>query len=282
MAADERDRILAELAHRARRDFQLRIDIFDREQSKRTAAIPAEQKKKLNLTEEHYRRHREFMATQRSVERDRLEQGIEFFGTFSSDVLAAFDDDLQHDGLFSQAHGISQHDGDPSFYKSWRGGTARFLSEFKYRHSGERYIRDFLTFRPSSSAVIHDAWTALGLQEPRGLCEVAAAQYSKRAINDFLLIAQALQSVMYNYQMQFVTSKGYAQGDEIAYRTKHLKHLTPKFAKYLLTRSPSDEVLARDLEKWPDDKFGLTLEGVTGQEFLTFLGRYRETSTTKA
>jgi hypothetical protein len=98
VTADDRDRILAELADRARRDFQLRIDIFDREQGARTAAITPEQKKKLHLTEEHYRRHREFMAGQRALARERLEQ----------------------------AHGISRHDGDPDHNKSWRGGTARF------------------------------------------------------------------------------------------------------------------------------------------------------------
>lgn len=279
MTAHNRDRILAELAERARRDFQLRIDVFDREQAERTAAIPAEGKKQLGLTEEHYRNHRAFMKTHRAHERDQLEKGIAFFATFSADVLGAFDDDLQHDGLFSQAHGISRHDGDPDYYKSWHGGTARFLSDFKYRHSGERYIRDFLTFRPSSSAIIHDAWTALGLEEPVGLSEVAAGQYSRKAINELLLIAQALQSVQHSYQYQFVTSTGYSRGDEIAYRTQHLKHLTPEFAKHLLTYSPSDEVLAWELEKGPDDKFGLTLEGVTKQKFLTFLQRYRKTNT---
>lgn len=44
MTTDDRDRILAELADRARRDFQMRIDIFDREQAARTAAITPEQK----------------------------------------------------------------------------------------------------------------------------------------------------------------------------------------------------------------------------------------------
>jgi hypothetical protein len=278
MTAHNRDRILAELAETAWRDFHLRIDVFDREQAERTAAIPAERKKQLGLTAEHYRSHRAFMKTQRAHQRDQLAKGIAFFGTFSSDVLAAFNDDLQQDGPFSQAHGISRHDGDPDYYKSWRGGTARFLSDFKFRHSGERYIRDFLTFRPSSSAIIHDAWTALGLEEPVGLSEVAANQYSRKAIHELLLIAQALQSVQHSYQYQFVTSTGYSRGDEIAYRTQHLKHLTPAFAKYVLMRSPSDEELAWELEKGPDDKFGLTLEGVTKQAFLTTLQRYRGTN----
>lgn len=222
------------------------------------------------------------MAGQRALARERLERSLEYFSTFSSDVLAAFDEDLKQDGVFSMAHGISRHDGDPNHYKSWRGGTARFLSEFRYRHSGERYIRDVLTFQPLSSGAIHDAWAALGLREPIGLCEVAAAEYSLEKIQDLLLIAQALQSVMYGYQEQFVTSTGYARGDEGAYRTQHLKHLTPKFAKYVLARSPSDEALARDLEKWPNDKFGLTLEGVSAEKFLTVLKRYRRTSTGQA
>ena len=44
----DRNRILADLADRARRDLQLRYDHFDREEAARTAAIPDERKKQLN------------------------------------------------------------------------------------------------------------------------------------------------------------------------------------------------------------------------------------------
>lgn len=128
MTDHNRLRILAELTDRAQRDFQLRIDAFDREQAARTAAISDERKKQLNLTPEHYRKHREFMQGQRASDRKRLEDGILFFATFSSEVLVAFDEDLQNDGPFSKAHGISKHDGEPEHYKSWVGGTARFIS----------------------------------------------------------------------------------------------------------------------------------------------------------
>lgn len=275
MTEDHRDRILAELADRARRDFQLRIDVFDREQAERTAAIPDERKKQLNLTPEHYRKHREFMKRMRAQDRDRLEKGIEFFATFSFDVLAAFDDDLRNEGPFSKAHGISIRDGDPDAYKSWRGGTARFLSDFGHRHSGERYIRDFFTFLPTDSAIIHDAWAALGLEEPTGLTELADRQYSKEAISNMLLTARALRSAQENYQRQFVTSTGYSWGDEFADRTHHLRHLTRAFAKHLLDSAPSDEDLARELGHATDDRYGLTLDGVTEQEFLAVLKRYR-------
>lgn len=275
MTDHNRLRILAELTDRAQRDFQLRIDVFDREQAARTAAISAERKKQLNLTPEHYRKHREFMQGQRAHDRKRLEDGLQLFSTFSSEVLATFDEDLWNDGPFSKSHGISKHDGEPEHYKSWVGGTARFLSDFKYRHSGERYIRDFFTFLPINSSIIKEAWTALGLEEPTGLTEVADQRYSRRAIRNLLLTAQALRSVQENYQRQFVTSTGYSWGDEFADRTHHLRHLTRSFAKHLLDRAPSDEELALELGSATDDRYGLTLEGVTAQEFLAVLTRYR-------
>ncbi|MDQ0768360.1 hypothetical protein QF031_001109 [Pseudarthrobacter defluvii] len=275
MTDRDRQLILAELTDRARRDFQLRIDVFDREQAERTAAIADERKKQLNLTPEHYRKHRDFMNSQRAYERERLEKGLKYFGTFSYEVLAAFDDDLNNSGPFSEAHGIRCTDGDPDHYRSYYYGTARFISEFRHRYSGERYIRDYFTFLPPNTGIIRDAWTALGLEEPTGLTEVADRQYSRHAISNMLLTAQALRSVQDNYHSQLVTSTGYSWGDEFAYRTHHLRHLTRAFARHLLENAPSDESLARELGDATDDRYGLTLEGVTAEEFLTTLERYR-------
>ncbi|OAE02513.1 hypothetical protein [Arthrobacter sp. OY3WO11] len=271
----DRNRILAELADRSRRDLQLRYDHFDREEAARTAAISDERKKQLNLTPEHFRKAWEFIEGRRVHERDQLEKGIAFFGTFSSDVLAALDDDLRNEGPFSKAHGISLLDGTPGRHSSRHSGTASFLSEFESRHSGERYIRDFFTFLPTDAAIIHDAWAALGLEEPVGLTEVADRQYSRQAISNLLLTARALRSTQDAYYSRLVTSTGYSWGDEFAYRTHHLRHLTRAFAKHLLDCSPSDEELAQELGDVTDDRYGLTLEGVTEQDFLEMLGRYR-------
>ena len=275
MTEYDRDRILTELADRARRDFQLRIDVFDREQAERTAALSDEVKKKHSLTPKHYRKHREFMNSMRAQDRNRLEKGIEFFGTFSTEVLAAFDDDLHNEGPFSKAHGINLLDGTPGHHTSRHSGTASFLSDFKFRHSGERYIRDFFTFLPTDAAIIHDAWAALGLEEHVGLTEVAERQYSRQAISNLLLTARALRSTQDAYYSRLVTSTGYSWGDEFAYRTHHLRHLTRAFAKHLLDCTPSDEELAQELGNATDDRYGLTLEGVTEQDFLEMLGRYR-------
>lgn len=271
----DRNRILADLADRARRDLQLRYDHFDREEAARTAAIPDERKKQLNLTPEHFRKAWEFIEGRRVHERAQLEKGIEFFGSFSSVVLAALDEDLRNEGSFSNAHGISLLDGTPGRHTSRHSGTASFLSDFESRHSGERYIRDFFTFLPTDAVIIHDAWAALGLEEPVGLTEVADRQYSRQAISNLLLTARALRSTQDAYYSRLVTSTGYSWGDEFAYRTHHLRHLTRAFAKHLLDCSPSDEELAQELGNATDDRYGLTLEGVTEQDFLEMLGRYR-------
>lgn len=271
----DRNRILAELADRARRDLQLRYDHFDRQEAARTAAISDERKKQLNLTPEHFRKAWEFIEGRRVQERAQLEKGIAFFGTFSSDVLAALDDDLRNEGPLSNAHGISLRDGTPGRHTSRHSGTASFLSEFKSRHSGERYIRDFFTFLPTDPSIIHDAWAALGLEEPIGLTEVADEQYSKQAIGDMLLVTRALRSAQEAYQGQFVKSTGYGWGDEFAYRTEHLRHFTRAFAEYYLERVPADEALAYELGNTTEDRYGLTLEGVTEQNFLQILQRYR-------
>lgn len=271
----DRNRILAELADRARRDLQLRYDHFAREEAAGTAAISDERKRQLNLTPEHFRKAWEFIEGRRVQERAQLEKGIAFFGTFSSDVLAALDDDLRNEGPFSNAHGINVLDGTPGRHTSRHSGTASFLSDFKHRHSGERYIRDFFTFLPTDAAIIHDAWAALGLEEPVGLTEVADRQYSRHAISNLLLIARALRSTQDAYYSRLVTSTGYSWGDEFAYRTHHLRHLTRAFAKHLLDCTPSDEELAQELGDATDDRYGLTLEGVTERDFLEMLGRYR-------
>jgi hypothetical protein len=271
----DRNRILADLADRARRDLQLRYDHFDREEAARTAAIPDERKKQLNLTPEHFRKAWEFIEGRRVHERAQLEKGIEFFGSFSSVVLAALDEDLRNEGSFSNAHGISLLDGTPGRHTSRHSGTASFLSDFESRHSGERYIRDFFIFLPTDAVIIHDAWAALGLEEPVGLTEVADRQYSRQAISNLLLTARALRSTQDAYYSRLVTSTGYSWGDEFAYRTHHLRHLTRAFAKHLLDCSPSDEELAQELGNATDDRYGLTLEGVTEQDFLEMLGRYR-------
>lgn len=279
MSADDMDRgrILAEIAARARHDFQLRIDVFDREQAQRTSAISADEKKRLGLTEEHYRGYREFMKTMRGRERDELERSIEFFSTFSLDVLVALLKDIQHDGPFSRMHGISKHDGDPDIppIRPLKVvGLALFIRTFKENHSGERYIRDFFAFRPPAPMFIHEAWTGLRLKEPTGLTELAA-WYTHEAIDNVLVVARALQLAQMNYQSQFMASTGYGAGDEWAHRISHLRCLTPEFAEYLLTASPTDEAIASCLANGPDNRYGLTLEGITEHELLKCLQSHR-------
>jgi hypothetical protein len=64
--------------------------------------------------------------------------------------------------------------------------------------------------------------------------------------------------------------------NEIAYRSRGLVYLTPDFAQYALRTSPPDDVLAAELANGPDDRLGLTLEGITEQELLTNLRFYRD------
>lgn len=58
-------------------------------------------------------------------------------------------------------------------------------------------------------------------------------------------------------------------------RCKHLQHLTPHFARWILTESPSDATLVKKLFVGRGGVFGLTLEGLSSDDFLSELRHYR-------
>ncbi|MHA7268721.1 hypothetical protein [Arthrobacter sp. HLT1-20] len=268
------DDILADLAERARRDFQLRVEAKARFDAEGRAAIPPSRRAELGLTEQHYRKAEVWLRSRQEWERERLEVGIEYFSTFSMDVLHTFVNDLDRDGPFAKAHGLRSNLGDPQMpVEPYPRGLEEFIRTFHHRYSDERYIRDFITFQPSMTEIIQLAWAALNLEAPIGLTEAANCRYTKPAVERLLLVAQALHAAEYGYAVKFVQSTGYAAGDEIAYRTEHLKYLTPDFAQYILNASPSDETLAKKLTSGSRTRFGLTLEGVTVERFLYFLDR---------
>lgn len=268
------DDLLAELAERARRDFQLRVEAKDRfEAGRRPAPTPGKPAEVL-LEEERYRKAIAWIKKHQAWERQQLEDGIDFFSTFSTQVLRDFMDDLHNDGPFATSHGLRSDAGDPRrAVEPHPRGLEEFIRGFRRRHADERYIRDVITFGPPRAEIIPLAWAALNLEAPVGLTEIADQRYTRAGIERMLLVAQALHGAEYEYAVTFVQSTGYAAGDEIAYRTQHLRYLTPDFAGYLLESSPRDEILAEMLTG-PKTRFGLTLEGVTAQRFLYFLDRY--------
>lgn len=276
----ERVRILAELAERAWADHRLKTETEDRLAAERSAAVSEETLLARGSTKEHRREAALFSAwlrdRDRTHERAQLAQGLELFGTFSTETLIAFDQDLRSDGAFAAAMEISLHDGTPhpSRWKQY-GNTVGFVRDFPSKFSGERFIRDFLAFRPENYEIILDAYRALGLAEPAGLTDLASEEYSLRAVEDVLLIGEALRSVQRSRQHGLVIGTGYSAGDEMHERCKHLQHLTPHFARWILTESPSDETLVQKLFVGRGHVFGLTLEGLSAEEFLRVLHHYR-------
>ncbi|MBJ2120515.1 hypothetical protein I6N91_05930 [Arthrobacter sp. MSA 4-2] len=266
--------IMTELADRARRDFQVRISMNAAAEEERRAAIPAERRAELGLTEERYRQHQSWMRQSQAAEREKLEKGISYFSTFQLDVVEAFFTDLNQDGPFAGAHGLESGLGSPGFTPpTYSHGLQGFLTTYRHYHSDERYIRDYLNFRPSSTGIIRLAWEALGLEAPTGLTELAES-VSRERVRRLLLVSLALHSTQYEHAIRNLKTTGYAQGDEIADRTEHLRWMSPGFAKYLLQRDPDDRTLARKLTGHQKDLFKLTLEGVSQRRFLYFLDRH--------
>ncbi|HEX9087325.1 MAG TPA: hypothetical protein VF867_07365 [Arthrobacter sp.] len=272
----ERMRILAELSERAWEDHRLRTEVSDRLRAERSAAVSEERRLALGLTEEW--RHEnalqaaKFRDGERARERAQLAEGLEFFGTFSTETLTAFDQDLQSDGPFAAAMRISRHDPNPAYP---RGATEGFVRSFRTSYSGERFIQDFLAFRPHNHEIILDAYRALGLAETVGLTDLAAETYSLPAVENVLLIGEALRSVQRHRQHGLVIGTGYSYGDEMHERCKHLQHLTPNFAHWLLTHAPSDPELVSKLFVGRGGVFGLTLEGLSADLFMRDLNHYR-------
>ena len=277
----ERMRILAELAERAWEDHRLKLEVADRLAAERSAAVSEERLLAIGLTEE--RRRESALQTarirdgERARERAQIAEGLKFFGTFSTETLMDFDQDLQSDGPFAAAMRISRHDGQPKPSATHRhGATEGFLRCFQTQFSGERFIRDFLAFRPPNFEIILDAYVALELTEHVGLADVAAKKYSLPAVEDVLLIGEALRSIQRSRQHGLVIGTGYSAGDEMHERCRHLQHLTPHFVRWLLTESPSDAELVARLFVGRGGVFGLTLEGLSADEFLRVLQHYRD------
>lgn len=277
----ERTRILAELAERAWEDHRLKTEVADRLAAERSAAIPQERLLALGFTEERRReaalstaRIRDF---ERAHERAQIAEGLKFFGNFSTETLWVFDQDLQSDGPFAAAMRISRHDGKPNPSPTYRhGATEGFVRLFRTTFSGERFIRDFIVFRPENYDIILDAYGAFGLTESVGLTDLAAEKYSLPAVEDVLLVGEALRTIQRSRQHSLVIGTGYSAGDEMHERCRHLQHLTPNFARWLLAESPSDPELVAKLFVGRGGVFGLTLEGLSADEFLRVLNHYRE------
>lgn len=275
----ERMRILAELAERAREDHRLKTEVADRLAAERTAAA-AERGPLAPIVEERRREAALWIARmkdrERADEREQIAKGLKFFGTFSTETLMDFDRDLQSNGPFAVAMRISLHDGTPN-PSPWypHGATEGFVRRFQSKFSGERFIRDFLAFRPENYEIILDTYGALGLAEPVGLTDMAAEKYSLPAVEDVLLIGAALRTVQRSRQQGLVTGTGYSAGDEMHERCRHLQHLTPNFVHWILTQSPSDPELVAKLFVGRGGVFGLTLEGLSADEFLRVLHHYR-------
>lgn len=276
----ERIRILAELAERVWAEYRLHTADEDRLAAERSAAVSEERLLALGLTAERRREAAQFSAWLRDTERRRravqIAEGLKVFGTFSTETLIAFDRDLRSDGPFAAAMGISLHDGTPHPSRWHRGRTESLVRAIESEFSGERFIRDFLTFQPYNYQIILDAYAALGLTAPVGLTDFAAEGYSLRAVEEVLLIGEALRRVQRHRQHGLVIGTGYSAGDEMHERCKHLQHLTPNFARWILDESPSDATLVQKLFVARGGVFGLTLEGLSSDEFLRVLHHYRD------
>ncbi|WP_346959642.1 hypothetical protein [uncultured Arthrobacter sp.] len=276
----ERARILAELAERAWADHRLKTETEDRLAAERSAAVSEERLSALGVTAERRREAALWIARwkdqERGHERAQIAEGLNFFGTFATQTLMDLDHDLQSNGPFAVAMRISLHDGKPNPSPRYpHGATESFVRRFRSEFSGERFIRDFLAFEPENYEIILDAYRALGLAEPVGLTDLASEEYSLRAVEDVLLIGEALRRVQRRRQQGLVIGTGYSAGDEMHWRCKHLQHLTPHFARWILTESPSDETLVQKLFVGRGGVFGLTLEGLSSDEFLRELRHYR-------
>lgn len=272
-ADGERIRILAELAERVWAEYGLNTADEDRRAAEasaaRSAAVSEEQLLARGLTAERRREAAQFSAWLRDTERRRrtaqIAEGLKFFGTFSTETLIAFDRDLRSDGPFAVAMRISL-----------RGGTESLVRDIESKFTGERFIRDFLAFQPYNYEIILDAYKALGLTAPVGLTDFAAEGHSLRAVEEVLLIGEALRQVQRHRQHGLVIGTGYSAGDEMHERCKHLQHLTPHFARWILTESPSDETLDQKLFVARGGVFGLTLEGLSSDGFLSELRHHRD------
>lgn len=236
----ERIRILAELAERVWAEYRLNTADEDRlaaeASAARSAAVSEEQLLARGLTKEHRREAALFSAWLR--DRERRQRKVQI----------------------AEGH---------------RGRTESLVRNIESKFSGERFIRDFLTFQPYNYEIILEAYAALGLTAPVGLTDFAAEESSLPAVEDVLLIGETLRSVQRSRQQGLVIGTGYSAGDEMHERCKHLQHLTPNFARWILTESPSDETLVQKLFVGRGDVFGLTLEGLSADEFLRVLHHYR-------
>lgn len=284
-ADGERARILSELAERVWAEYRLHTEDEDRlvaeRSAARSAAVSEETLSARGLTKEHRREAVLFSAwlreRERSLRRAQIAEGLKVFSTFSTETLTAFDRDLRSDGPFAVAMEISLHDGTPHPSRWHRHGrTESFVRGIQSKFSGERFIRDFLTFQPYNFEIILDAYAALGLTAPVGLTDIAAEEYSLPAVEDVLLIGEALRRVQRRRQRGLVIGTGYSAGDEMHERCRHLQHLTPHFARWILTESPSDATLVEKLFVGRGGVFGLTLEGLSSDDFLSELRHYRD------
>jgi hypothetical protein len=264
---------MSEIAERAYREFDIGVEIKEQADRAGRAALSAERRARLGLSDEHYRKHHEWMRTMQALGREQLQEGISYFSTFSLEILQTFLTDLKGDGPFARAHGLEGRLGVPSFsIAPYSHGLQKFLATYQHRYADERYIRDYLNFQPSDPKIILLTWDALGLKAPTGLTELSGRSYSRQRIRRLLIVGLALHRTQYEHAVRNLTTTGYAQGDEIADRTEHLRWMSPGFAKYMLDQDPEDQMLAKKLTGPQKDLFSLTLEGVSQNRFLHFLG----------
>ena len=252
----DREFVFSRLADLARRDLE--IDIHHAEQGI----------------------HEEWIDRRKNKLRADLEAGLEFFATFSPSVLTALHQDMAQQGPLSRTARLSLNDGNPDRPKRPNQilrqdvGIAGFISNYRAKHSSERFIRDFLMF-PHTWPIIEAVYEALNLFDPQGLAE-AADQYSHEAIERLLSIEEAIYQVQWEQARKLTKAKGYAYGDDMAWRAESFAHTTTALADYVLTETPTDEELAARLTRKPVNGFAVPLPGITRDEMLNVLQRSRK------
>jgi hypothetical protein len=71
-------------------------------------------------------------------------------------------------------------------------------------------------------------------------------------------------------------AKGYAYGDDMAWRAQNFAHITIALAHYVLAEAPTDEELATRLSRKPVNGFAVPIPSITRDEILNMLQRYKK------
>lgn len=131
---------------------------------------------------------------------------------------------MNQGGLRAQAHSLDSRIESPGFIpQRHQHGFQGFLATYRHYYMDERYLRDYLTFRPADRKTILLTWEALGLEAPTASTEIADRVHSWANFHRLLLVNQALHSTQYDYATRDITTTGYWRGDEIAERSRHLR-----------------------------------------------------------